>query len=696
MLKELFEPESIAVIGASRNPRKVGHALVKNLLSSGYGGRVLPVNPAGGGIEGLRVYASVGEIEGKVDLAVVAIPAGGVPSAIRECIRKGVAYAVVISAGFKEAGSEGAALEEELRRISRDGGIRILGPNCLGIINTAANLNATFARWMLPRGNISFFSQSGALGVAVLDWAIGNRVGFSKFISLGNKVDLNETDFIQYLMDDPETEVILGYIEDVIDGGRFMEVAGRCTSKKPLVLIKSGGTQAGARAASSHTGALAGSEEAFRAAFRQIGVIRASGVNDLFEIAKVFSAGRIPAGDRLLIITNAGGPGIIAADQAERLGLKLPFLNRRVLNRLRKRLPPNASLYNPVDLIGDATSERYRAALEAVVRAPDFDGMIVILTPQAMTDTERVAGEVINAAGRTGKPLVTSFMGSESVKGAVRMLKEAGIPNYPYPEDAVSSYSRLVQFSERRRRRKGARRRYRGDRAKVRGLIRRAVLEGRFRFGEEEARECLSAYGFVFPRRAFVTDRATASREAARIGFPVVMKVSSPDVLHKTDLGGVRLGITSRKEAEEAFIEIVSTVKQRMPKALVRGVNIYEMVTGGKEVILGVTTDRTFGHMLMFGLGGIYVEVLRDVSFRIVPVREGDVREMIEEIRTYSLLKGTRGEKGVDIDSIVDALLRLNQLVLDFPEIHELDINPLVVRQEGAVALDARIIIHGG
>ena len=312
----------------------------------------------------------------------------------RECIRKGISSAIVISAGFKEAGSEGTALEEELRDIARQGGIRILGPNCLGVINTAINLNATFAKWMLPKGNLSFFSQSGALGVAVLDWAKGNRIGFAKFISLGNKVDLNETDFIEYLMNDPETDVILGYIEDVVEGERFMKVARECISRKPVILIKSGGTQAGARAASSHTGALAGSEEAFKAAFRQTGIIRASGIRDLFEIAKVFSSGKIPTGNRLLILTNAGGPGIIAADQAERVGLRLPYLNKTTINRLSKKLPRNASLYNPIDLIGDATSERYRAVLEEVIHTTDFDGTMVILTPQAMTDVDNIAKEV--------------------------------------------------------------------------------------------------------------------------------------------------------------------------------------------------------------------------------------------------------------------------------------------------------------
>jgi acetyltransferase len=669
---------------------------VDNLVRFNFKGRVYPVNPSGGSIKGLKVYTSLEDIKDDVELAVVAIPAKAVPSIIQECIRKGVKSAIVISAGFKEAGSEGATLEKELKEIARERKVRILGPNCLGIINTDINLNVTFAKGMLPEGNISFFSQSGALGIAVLDWAVGNRIGFSKFISLGNKVDLNETDFIQYLMDDPKTEVILGYIEDVINGKRFLKVAKECTSKKPIILIKSGGTQAGARAASSHTGALAGSEEAFNAAFKQTGIIRASGVEELFDVAKVFSTKKIPASDRVIIITNAGGPGILAADQAERLGLKLPFLDKSAINRLTKKLPPNASPYNPVDVIGDATSERYSAVLEEVISSKNFDGIIIILTPQAMTDVDGVAEVVISASKKTAKPMVTSFMGAESVERAVEHLKKANIPNYPYPEDAITSYGKLVVFSQWWKRKEKPVERFSIVKDAVRELINKTIFEKRFALGEEEARDCLGAYGFVFPRRVFVTDKRAAADESAKMGFPVVMKVSSPDVLHKTDVGGIRIGINSSKEAGEAFIEITTGVKRRIPKALVRGVNIYEMIRGGKEVIIGVTHDRTFGHMMMFGLGGIYVEVLRDVSFRIIPVTETDVREMVQEIRTYSLLKGTRGEKAVDIDAIVDGMLRLNQMILDFPEIHEVDINPLIVKTKGAIALDARIIIHGG
>ncbi len=697
MLSALFEPSSIAVIGASRNPQKVGHSIVQNLLTHGYRGRVYPVNPSASEILSLKSYPSVNEIPDDIDLALLSIPAPAVPEALRGCAEKGVKVAIVISAGFRETGKQGLALEREVREIAEQEGIRVLGPNCLGVINTGASLNATFARGMPPKGKVSFFSQSGALGVAVLDWAVMNNVGFSKFVSLGNKADLNESDFVEYFTQDPSTEVIIGYIEDVVDGRRFMEVARRCTATKPLILIKAGGTGAGSRAASSHTGALAGSDRAFDAAFRQTGVIRATGVKELFEIAKAFVQGRLPKGDRVLIVTNAGGPAIVAADESERQDLKLPVPPRRVVERLRRILPSNASLYNPIDLIGDATSERYRAVLKEMVKSKDMDTIMVILTPQAMTDTEAVAEVVVDAFRASEKVFVTAFMGGETVAKAVEILKEGSVPNYEYPEEAVRAISRVVRFAEWRKRPPGRPKRFRDvDRGAVSETLSWAKTHGITHLTEENARRCLEAYGIAFPRSSLVTTAEAASKEAKRIGFPVVMKVSSPDILHKTDLGGVKLNIRNRKEAEKAFIEIISTVKRRMPQARLQGVNIYEMVTGGKEVIVGVTYDRTFGHMLMFGLGGIYVEVLKDVSFRIVPITEAEAREMIKEVRGYPILRGVRGERPADIEALTETILRVNQLVIEFPEIQEIDINPLVLRERGAVALDARLIIKTG
>ncbi len=694
MLETLFTPSSIAIIGASADPRKVGHAVLNNLIRFGYTGRLFPVNPSCTEILGCTAYPKVSTLPAAADLAVIVIPAKFVPGALRECADAGFRTAVVISAGFKEAGAEGTRLEQELAEVGRERGMRVLGPNCLGLINTANSMNATFAADMLPRGNIGFFSQSGAMGIAIMDWAIGNGIGFSKFVSLGNKADLSETDLISYLADDPETGIILGYIEDVVDGCRFLETAKQATRKKPVILLKSGGTEAGARAASSHTGALAGSDIAFEAAFRQTGVIRAAGVQDLFDSALAFSEGKVPAGNRLLVVTNAGGPGIIAADTAERLSVQLPHMTRESIAAMAAKLPPNASLFNPVDVIGDATTERYEAALGAAVNDPNVDGILVILTPQAMTDARGTAEAVIKAARATDKPVITSFMGEARVREAIGTLKHASVPNFSYPEAAVKAFKRLsdhrawMDLPEEQPLRVGV------DPASVRRKIAELAAAGRFQAGEDDAAEVLSAYGFRFPTKMPARTAKEAAASATKIGYPVVMKISSPDILHKTDVGGVRLGIRNAREAEDAFLEITTNARRHLPQATILGVLVSEMVKGGREVILGVTYDRTFGHLLMFGLGGIYVEVLKDVAFRVAPVTRRDAETMLSEVRTAALLRGARGEKAVDVEAVVGAIQRLSGLVTDVPEIRELDINPLVVLERGAVALDARIVLE--
>jgi acetate---CoA ligase (ADP-forming) len=692
MLDELFNPASIAVIGASKDPAKVGHAVLENLKKFGFAGRIIPVNPGCDNILGYKACTKIADAGPGVDLAIIAIPARLVPASLRECAEAGVKAAVVISAGFKEAGKEGTLLEDELKDICRERKIRVLGPNCLGVINTATRMNATFAADMLPRGKIGFFSQSGAMGIAIMDWAIGNEVGFSKFISLGNKADLSEIDFIEYFMTDPETNLILGYIEDVVDGRRFMEVAQKATKVKPVILLKSGGTEAGARAASSHTGALAGSDVAFDAAFRQTGVMRAQGVQDLFDTAMAFAEGKVVAGNRLLVITNAGGPGIIAADTAERLGVSLPHMSRESIDAMARKLPPNATLFNPVDVIGDATSTRYAAVLEQAARDPYVDGILVILTPQAMTDVEATADRIIETASATDKPMIASFMGEKRVRPAIDRLKRASIPNFSYPELAVKAFKRLADHRAwtQVEPEEVSACWYNFDAAAEE--VASVLKTGTFQVGEEEAMRILTYYGFRFPKRELVRTAADAGRAAARIGFPVVMKISSPDILHKTEVGGVRVNIGTQQEAEDAFTEITTNARRLMSSAFIRGVMVSEMVRGGREVILGVTFDRTFGHMIMFGLGGIYVEVLKDVSFRIVPVSRRDALAMVNEIRTAGLLRGARGERPADISAIASNIVNLSCLVSDFPEIMELDINPLLVAEKGAVALDARII----
>lgn len=694
MLDSLFNPSSVAVIGASKDPKKVGYSVLHNLIQFGYGGKLYPINPNADKILDLPAYPKVSAIGVGVDMAVIAVPARFVPEALLDCVPAGVKAAVVLSAGFKETGHEGIKLEEEIGRISRENNIRLLGPNCLGVINTSNNMNASFAGDMLPPGRTAFFSQSGALGIAILDWALGNRMGFSKFISLGNKSDLNEIDFIEYFMEDPETDVILGYIEDVVDGKRFMEAAKKATKVKPIILIKSGGTAAGARAASSHTGALAGSETAFNAAFKQTGIIRAQGIQDLFDGAQAFSSGKLPAGKGLLIVTNAGGPGILAADMSERSGISLPQMTRETLDAVAPLLPSTASLYNPVDIIGDAGSERYAVVLDRAVNDPNVDGILVILTPQAMTDVENTADIVIRTAGRTAKPVIASFIGEKKVRASIEKLKAAAVPCFSYPELAVSAFRRLYDFNMWKN--SPAEPVVSGsfNRDAAGALIAKALKTGRYELGEDTAMDILANYGFTFPERALARSAGEASAIAERLGFPLVMKISSPDILHKTDVGGVRVNIASEAAAADAFTDITSNVTRLMPNAYINGVMMYEMIKGGKEVILGVTYDRTFGHMIMFGLGGIYVEVLKDVAFRIAPVSRAEAFAMVGEIRTAALLKGARGEKPADMEAILDGITGVSSIISDFPSIRELDINPLVAMNRGAFALDARIIFE--
>ncbi len=694
MLDALFNPRSIAVIGASPDPKKVGYAVLHNLQRFSYRGTLYPVNPSAPEILGLRAYPKIGDIKERPDLAVIVIPAKLVPGTLAECAGAGVPAAVIISAGFKEAGAEGTLLEEEVAAVSRERGIRVLGPNCLGIINTANGMNASFAADMLPPGSIGFFSQSGAMGIAIMDWAIGNNIGFSKFVSLGNKADLSETEVIEELAADPATSVILGYLEDVKDGRRFLEIARKATKAKPVILLKSGGTEAGARAASSHTGALAGSDTAFDAAFKQTGVIRAAGVEELFDAALAFSEGKLPKGNGLLVVTNSGGPGIIAADAAERLKISLPHMTRESITAMAGKLPPNASIFNPVDVIGDATSDRYAAVLGQAAKDPNVDAVLTILTPTAVVDVENTAAAVIRTARSTDKPFLASFMGEARVRGGIRMLKEASIPNFPYPEAAVKAFKRLADHQAWRTMPEEAPEAIERDLPTAKRLVDSFLSRNLFKVGEDEAASVLGAYGFTFPKKALARTADDAAALAKEIGFPVVMKIASPDILHKTDVGGVKLGVRNAKEVVDAFSEVTVNARRHLPQAHIDGVTIAEMVRGGREVILGLTTDRTFGRLLMFGLGGIYVEVLKDVSFRVAPVTRRDAVAMLDEVRTAALLRGARGERPVDVDAVIGSILRLSSLATDFPTLLEMDINPLVVRERGAVALDARMVFQ--
>lgn len=695
MINFIFNPYSIAVIGASGDEKKVGNAILKNLIN-GYTGKIYPVNPARTEILSLKCYPSVSAIPDRVDLAVIVIPARAVADALRDCAAAGVKGVVVISAGFKEVGGDGLQRERQITEIVRASGMRMVGPNCLGVMNTKNKMNASFAASLPPEGSVAFFSQSGALGVAIIDWAVENNFGFSKFVSFGNKADLNETDFLEYFANDKDTDVILGYIEDVTDGKKFLEVAGKVTKIKPVIMLKSGATEAGARAASSHTGALAGSDKAFLEAFRKAGIIRVYSIQELFDTAEMFISKKSPKGRKLLIVTNAGGPGIIAADTADKLGIKLDPMTRTSIEAIAEKLPPAASLYNPVDIIGDATSERYRVVLEQAVKDKAVEGICVILTPQAMTDVENIASVVASSSQNTDKPVFAVFIGGHSVRKGIARLKESKIPCFTDPSVAINAYGKLIEYVEMKNKIISGEIKLEipeENVEKVSGIIQDLQTQGVSEIGGEEAMQILSLYGFNFPERALARTPLEAVAIAERIGYPVVMKVSSPHILHKTDVGGVKLNLTNERAVYSAFVEITTNVKRVMPDAYIEGVMIYEMVTGGKEVILGVSYDKIFGHMLMFGLGGIYVEVLKDVSFRIVPVSQEEAFDMINEIKGARILDGLRGEKPYDKADIATSLMRLSRLVCDFPVIKEIDVNPYVVMYNGGIGLDARIII---
>jgi acetyl coenzyme A synthetase (ADP forming)-like protein len=696
MLDNLFRPNSVAVIGASREAGKVGHEVLKNLLENKFPGKIFPVNPKADEILGLKVYENILQIPEPAGLAVIVVPAQFTPAVMDDCGKKGINCVIVISAGFKEAGLAGARLEQEVAQIAKKYKISVLGPNCLGIIDTESRLNASFAPKMPINGNIAFFSQSGALGTAMLDWAVEGNIGLSRFISLGNKMDISESDLLIALADHPNTKVILGYIEGVKDGKKFMDAALYATKKKPVIIVKAGNTAAGARAASSHTGTLAGSENAFKAAFKQCGVIRALTIESLFDYALVLAHQPLPKGNRLAIVTNAGGPGIIAADACEKSELTMASFQPKTVEILRASLPPNAALYNPVDVLGDAKSDRYLSALNAMKSDNNTDSVLVLLTPQAMTEADITAKVIINTFSGVEKPVVASFIGGGSVRKGIDILRENKIPDYPNPERAISALEAANKYVIWKNEI--------GSQNEQKIPVNRKVIEEIFNRSRQknvdtitapDAMKVLAEYGFVIPKTGFAETGREAATVAQEVGFPVVVKISSPDILHKTDVGGVRLGLQNPQDVERAFEEVVSAAHRFMPSALITGVTVDQMIPPSKEVILGMAKDADFGPMLMFGLGGIYVEVLKDVAFRIAPITRREASSMVSEIRAYQLLRGVRGEEPSDINSIIDSLLKMSQMVIDFPEIIEMDINPLMVMANGhgAVAIDSRISI---
>jgi acetyltransferase len=695
LLEALFSPQAVAVVGASTNPEKLGYSVLDNIIKYGYEGQVHPVNPKAKEILGRTCYPRVTEIPGPLDLAVIVVPSKFVAGVMKDCGEKGIGAAIIITAGFREAGAEGRAMEREVIEIAQEYNIRVVGPNCLGVIDTNSSLNASFAAGMPDQGEISFMSQSGALCTGILDWAALNGLGFASFVSLGNKGDLNETDFVEVWRDDPNTDVVMAYLEGVVDGDAFIQAARSLTKVKPFIVVKSGTTSAGSRAVSSHTGTLAGSDAAYDAAFKQAGILRARSVSELFTYSTALAYQPLPAGRRVAIITNAGGPGIMATDACVDGGLQLATLSSETVDYLHEVLPPAANHYNPIDVLGDARSDRFEKALAAALNDPGVDAVIFLLTPQAMTDIEDTARAVVRISNQQDKPVLACFMGGKDVAAGNRILGAGRIPFYGFPEDAADALRIMVQQQEWINTEYEEPVRVEADRERAAMTVLAAQKAGRLKLNEMEARQIVAAYGLPLPGSQLAFSADQAAPFAAEIGYPVVMKIISPDILHKSDMGGVIVGVQNEKQARQTYQDILIRARRYMPDADIWGIAIQQMVEKGKEIILGVTKDPTFGHMIMLGLGGIYVEVLKDVQFGIVPITPTQAREMITNLRSYPLLAGVRGEDPSDIEALMDCLLRVSQMVTDLPKIVELDINPLFVYPsgQGVMAVDARIVI---
>lgn len=698
----LFAPRSVAVIGASNRAGSVGQAVFANVFKHGYAGVVYPVNPRSASIMSVKAFPSVLDIPDPVDLSIIIVPSPLVPGVMEECGKKSIKAAIVITAGFKELGGAGVEQERLVLKAARENGIRLLGPNCLGIINTdpQVSLNGSFARLMPATGNIALVSQSGAVGVAALEYAQGEGIGLSKFVSVGNKADLNENDFLAYLKDDPLTDVIMFYLEDISDPKRFFqlarEITGEAGNKKPILAIKSGRTAAGARAASSHTGALAGSDEAYDALFAQCGVLRVESLEELFDYAHAFSTQPLPKGNRAAIVTNAGGLGIMAIDAAGRYGLSIAEFSPETAARLKAGLPAAANIHNPVDVLGDAREDRYRLALEGVLGDDNVDGVIVISTPQLMTNLAAIASTVAEVAPAYGKPTLVCQMALGEIGETLAIWSEARLPHYHFPEEAARSLGAMARFAANIHRDRYEVKTFTDiKRDKVTEVLNRVKAVGRKFVLEPEAHEIFQAYGFPVAPFAWTQTEDQAVRAAADLGYPVALKIVSPDIIHKFDVGGVKLNLTGADELRKGFREIMASVARTRPGAAIQGMLVQKMVLQGRETILGMTRDPLFGPLLMFGLGGTFVEVFRDVSFSLAPISEDWALKMIQGLKGVRILQSFRGDPPADQAAIVSSLERLSQMVLDFGELKELDINPFMVFNEGqgAAVVDARIFI---
>ncbi len=698
-LDELFRPSSVAVVGASNTPGKVGTSLFRNILQAGYRGVAYPVNPSWKSVSGVRCYPGVEDLPEAPDLGVIIVPAPAVPDVVDQLGRAGTRGLVIISAGFREVGAAGLALEEEVVRRAQRYSMSLVGPNCFGVLNTHpdVSLNATFSESLPTRGNIAFVSQSGALCAGILAYGVAERIGFSRFVSVGNRAGVDENDLLHSLGTDPATRVILLSVESLANGRKFLEAAREVTEKKPVLVIKSGRTAAGERAARSHTGSLAqsGRDQLYDALFEQSGVLRADTLGDLFRMAKIFASGLRLDGPRLAILTNSGGPGIVAADAAIRNGLELPIPSDAARTELARRLPKIAALSNPLDMTADVGADQYRETLRTLLQNPEVDGALVIATPTGTMTGESVARAILDAKRSTEKAVVACLFGLTDLSHEVEFLEGQGVPAFTFPEEAVQGLGSLARYHAWRTRPRTDIREFPVDAAAARRSLDESLRAGITVLPEYAARSLLSAYGILFPKVARVTDVDAAVRAADGIGYPVVLKVASPDISHKTDVGGVAVGIEDGEHLRAAWERMQRSLKTAAPTARIEGFEVESQIRGGKEVLIGVQRDPDFGPIVVFGMGGIYVEVLRDVTFRLAPLRPLSAQRMVESIKTFALLKGVRGEAPSDLAALEEAIERVSQLATDLPQVAELDLNPLIVRPngQGVVAVDARIVL---
>ncbi|MGD2122430.1 MAG: acetate--CoA ligase family protein [Gemmatimonadota bacterium] len=696
-LDPFFRPDSVAVIGASRNPGTIGYQIVDNLVRHRYQGVVYPVNPHARAIHSIPAFPSVSAIPGQVDMAVVVVPKESVLKVVDECGHKGVKGVVVISAGFREVGGEGLGREEVLLEIVRRHGMRLVGPNCMGVMNTSPEvcMNATFAPTMPPAGATSFLSQSGALGVTILDYAAEYGIGIRQFVSIGNKPDVSGNDLLEYWEHDDGTRLILMYLESFGNPKNFIPLARRISRKKPIAVVKSGRTKAGARAASSHTGALVGTDLAIDALLAQCGVLRAESIEELFDFAMAFEDLPVPAGNRVAIITNAGGPGIIIADACESAGLEVAELSPETQARLRGIFPAEASVRNPVDMIASATGESYEVALKIVLADPCIDSAIAAFVPPLGVKQADIAQSIVAAMkDRREKPVLAVLMGREGLPQGIAELNEAGIPAYRFPESAAKALAAMHRHRVWADRPILEPEEFDVDREAVKVILDEVQRSGRSQLTEVEALMVFQAYGIpTIPFRVAKTEEETV-KAAQEVGFPVVLKVLSPDVVHKTDVGGVRVDLRSEDEVAQAYRDILESVLRVHEGAEIGGIIVESFEQEGQEVIIGMSTDPQYGPILMFGLGGVYVEALRDVVFRVHPVTHTDALEMIRGIRGLPMLEGVRGEAGADLESLAEVIQRVSQLVADHDRIEEMDLNPFLARESGGIAVDARMCLR--